>query len=154
MRSNWRRSVAGSQVGPRHARRSLRRHPPISDADLEFLAPDHSGDYATELAAIGFSGRLAAVTLGADGTWYKAGARTGQVPSPHVVVVETTGSGDAFTACLLDSLIPRRFDLDSISDDELRGILRRACAAGALTATGYGRSRRCRMPKRSTRCCA
>jgi len=110
----------------------------ISDADLEFLAPDHSGDYATELAAIGFSGRLAAVTLGADGTWYKAGARTGQVPSPHVVVVETTGSGDAFTACLLDSLIPRRFDLDSISDDELRGIMRRACAAGALTATGYG----------------
>jgi fructokinase len=76
--------------------------------------------------------------LGADGTWYKAGSRTGQVPSPHVVVVETTGSGDAFTAALLDSLIARRFDLGSIGDDELREIMLRACAAGALTATGYG----------------
>ncbi len=110
----------------------------ISDADLEFLAPDHGDDYAAELDVIGFKGRLAAVTLGADGTWYKAGTRTGQVPSPHVVVVETTGSGDAFTAALLDSLIARRFDLESIGDDELREIMLRACAAGALTATGYG----------------
>jgi sugar/nucleoside kinase (ribokinase family) len=110
----------------------------ISDADLEFLAPDHGDDYATELDVIGFKGRLAAVTLGADGTWYKAGTRTGQVPSPHVVVAETTGSGDAFTAALLDSLIPWRFDLDNIGDDALREIMLRACAAGALTATGYG----------------
>lgn len=110
----------------------------ISDADLEFLAPDHGGDFAAALTVIGFQGRLAAVTLGPDGTWYKAGARTGQAPSPHVRVVETTGSGDAFTACLLDSLIPYQFDLDRVDDGELQRIMLRACAAGALTATGYG----------------
>ncbi len=110
----------------------------ISDADLAFLAPDHGDDYTGALGAIGFRGRLAAVTLGRDGAWYTAGDRSGSVPSPHVQVVETTGAGDAFTAALLDCLLVHDLQVEAIKDDVLRRIMLRACAAGALTATGYG----------------
>jgi fructokinase len=110
----------------------------ISDADLCFLAPDCGADYGPALDMIGFRGRLAAVTLGRDGAWYQAGGRVGRVPSPHDQVVETTGAGDAFTAALIDSLLAHDLDIEGLDDDTLRSLMLRACAAGALTATGYG----------------
>lgn len=110
----------------------------ISSGDLQFLAPDHNGDYAEALSAIGFNGRLAAVTLSADGAWFKAGDRTGKVPALPVQVVETTGAGDAFTAALLDGLLAHDLAIEDLDDATLRQIMLRACAAGSLTATGYG----------------
>lgn len=110
----------------------------ISDADLVFLVPDHGTDYGGALERVGFAGRLAAVTLGREGAWYCAGNRAGSVPSPHVQVVETTGAGDGFTAAMLDCLIKFNLNVNSIDDDTLEQIFHRACAAGALTATGYG----------------
>lgn len=109
----------------------------ISDADLHVAAPGIE-DYAEALTAAGFQGQLVAVTLGAQGTWYRAGDRTGQVPSPAVQVIETTGAGDSFLAALLDSLLTINLDFDAISDAALRLMMQRACAAGALTATGFG----------------
>lgn len=109
----------------------------ISSDDLAFVVPDES-DFSAALSRAGFRGRLVAVTLGRDGSWYQAGSRTGQVPSPHVQVVETTGAGDAFTASLLDRLLDVDLNVDALADDELHQIVQRACAAGALTATGYG----------------
>lgn len=110
----------------------------ISAADLSFLAPDHGDDYAAALASVGFKGRLAAVTLGRNGSWYQVGDRQGRVPSPHVQVVETTGAGDAFTAALIDSLLDQDMAIEAIEDTTLQKILQRACAAGALTATSFG----------------
>jgi fructokinase len=110
----------------------------ISRADLAFLAPGYGHDFAAALAATDFRGQLAVVTLGVDGAWYQAGAHSGQVQTPHVEVVETTGAGDAFTAALLDSLLAHDLAISSIDDATLRAIMQRACAAGALTATGYG----------------
>ena len=48
---------------------------------------------------------------------------------PHVEAVDGTGAGDAFTACLVVSLIEGRSREES---------LRRACAAGALAASRFG----------------
>jgi fructokinase len=110
----------------------------ISDADLLFLVPDHGTDYGGALEKIGFAGRLVAVTLGREGAWYCAGNRTGSVPSPHVQVVETTGAGDGFTAAMLDCLLRFEIAVNAIDDATLEQIFHRACAAGALTATGYG----------------
>ncbi len=110
----------------------------ISRGDLAFIAPNHGDDFAAALAGAGFSGRMAAVTLGRDGAWYQAGTLAGVVPSPHVKVVETTGAGDAFTAALLDGLLAYDLAFSAIDDATLRAIMQRACAAGALTATGYG----------------
>ncbi len=110
----------------------------ISDGELALLAPDAGTDYAAGLRRIGFQGRLAAVTLGRHGAWYQAGPRTGQVPTPQVKVVETTGAGDAFYAALIAGLLDHDMQIESLPDETLRGLMLRACAAGALTATGYG----------------
>lgn len=110
----------------------------ISSSDLRFLVPDAGTDYAAALNSVGFKGRLAAVTLGREGSWYRAGDWCGQVPSPHVQVVETTGAGDAFSAALLDSLLAHDLNIEGLGADQLERIILRACAAGALTATGYG----------------
>lgn len=110
----------------------------ISIADLAFLAPDHGADYASALGAVGFNGRLGVVTLGRDGAWYTAGGRSGQVASPHVQVVDTTGAGDAFMAALIDCLLEHDLNIEAIPDDALNRIMQRASAAGALAATGYG----------------
>lgn len=106
--------------------------------DLSFMVPDHGDDYVAALRSAGFVGRLAVVTLGRAGAWYMAGDRTGQVPSPVVKVMDTTGSGDAFTAALLDSLLDYDLAIESMSGDDLDRAMGRACAAGALTATGFG----------------
>ncbi len=60
------------------------------------------------------------------------------MPSPSVKVVETTGAGDAFVAALLDGLLAYDLCIEAIDDETLRAIVQRACAAGALTTTGYG----------------
>ena len=138
---NWRANLWPDPEQGRAAMREAIAHADIlkiSDADLTFLVPDCGTDYASALQAIGFKGRLAAVTLGRDGSWYQAGRRTGQVPSPHVQVVETTGAGDAFTASLIDGLLNYTMDVEGLNDDTVRKLMLRACAAGALTATGYG----------------
>lgn len=110
----------------------------ISDADLEFAVPGMGDNYEQGLAALGFTGRLATVTLGRAGTWYKAGELHGIVPSPSVQVVESTGAGDGFLSALLDCLLRVNLDVNSLSGDALRQVMLRACAAGALTTTGYG----------------
>ena len=48
---------------------------------------------------------------------------------PHVVALDGTAAGDAFTACLVVSLLEGR---------EPEEALRRACAAGALAASRFG----------------
>jgi len=137
---NWRANLWPDHNTGRAAMIEAIRHADIlkiSADDLAFVVPDEA-DFGAALRRAGFTGRLAAVTLGRAGSWYQSGERTGQVPSPHVQVVETTGAGDAFTASLLDRLLEYNLDVEALSDDTLKQIVQRACAAGALTATGYG----------------
>ena len=68
-----------------------------------------------------------ALTLGADGAiLLEDGEEVARATPPEVVVVDGTAAGDAFTACLLVSLLQERDYADA---------LRRACAAGALAAS-------------------
>lgn len=109
----------------------------ISDADLAFAAPD-APNFESALDALQFKGKFVAVTMGRRGTWYKVGDLIGQVPSPPVQVVETTGAGDGFHASLLDGLLAADLDFAALDEKRLHEIMERACAAGALTTTGYG----------------
>ncbi len=73
---------------------------------------------------------LVAVTLGAEGAiLLEDGEEIARAAPPHVDVVDGTAAGDAFTACLLVSLLEER------DHDEA---LTRACAAGALAASRAG----------------
>ena len=70
------------------------------------------------------------VTMGAEGAiLYEDGKEVVRVPAPHVVAVDGTGAGDAFTACFVVSTLEGR------SQEEA---LRRAGAAGAIAASRFG----------------
>jgi ribokinase len=73
---------------------------------------------------------LVAVTLGAEGAiLLEEGEEIARAEPPRVDAVDGTAAGDAFTACLLVSLLEGR-DRDEA--------LTRACAAGALAASRFG----------------
>jgi ribokinase len=83
-----------------------------------------------ELAALGERPGLVCLTLGAEGAVLLDGGREiARAEPPPVEAVDGTGAGDAFTACLVVSLLEGRPREES---------LRRACAAGALAASRFG----------------
>ncbi len=73
---------------------------------------------------------LVAVTHGAEGAvLFEDGEEIARAAPPKVEVVDGTAAGDAFTACLLVSLLEAR---------EPQEALERACAAGAIAASRFG----------------
>jgi ribokinase len=73
---------------------------------------------------------LVALTLGAEGAvLLEDGEEIARAAPPPVTAVDGTAAGDAFTACLLVSLLESEGPEDA---------LRRACAAGALAASRFG----------------
>jgi ribokinase len=83
-----------------------------------------------ELEALTRRDGLLAVTLGAEGAvLYEDGGEVARATPPEVDVVDGTAAGDAFTACLLVSLLEER---------DYGEALARACAAGALAASRHG----------------
>jgi ribokinase len=74
--------------------------------------------------------KLLAITLGEEGAvLLEDGTEVARASPPRVEAVDGTAAGDAFTACLVVSLLEGR------GRDEA---LRRACAAGALAASRFG----------------
>ena len=85
-----------------------------------------------ELDALGSSplGALFALTLGAEGAvLLDDGEEVARAHPPKVEAVDGTAAGDAFTACLVVSLLEGR---------DRQQALERACAAGALAASRPG----------------
>ena len=83
-----------------------------------------------ELESLSRRDGLVAVTVGADGaTPLEDGEEVARAQPPRVEVVDGTAAGDAFTACLLVSLLEERSPEDALV---------RACAAGALAASRFG----------------
>ncbi len=83
-----------------------------------------------ELDALGERPGLVCLTLGAEGAvLLEAGRELARAEPPPVEAVDGTAAGDAFSACLVVSLLEGRPREES---------LRRACAAGALAASRFG----------------
>ncbi len=83
-----------------------------------------------ELESLAHTDGLVALTLGADGAvLLEDGEEVARATPPSVEVVDGTAAGDAFTACLLVSLLEGRDHEESLA---------RACAAGALAASRLG----------------
>jgi len=73
---------------------------------------------------------LVAVTLGAEGAvLLEDGVEVARAEPPQVDAIDGTAAGDAFTGCLLVSLLEGR---------DREEALRRACAAGAIAASRFG----------------
>ena len=83
-----------------------------------------------ELDALGERPGLVCLTLGAEGAvLLEDGEEVARAEPPPVEAVDGTAAGDAFTACLVVSLLEGRSREES---------LRRACVAGALAASRFG----------------
>jgi ribokinase len=94
------------------------------------LDPDLTVVNSFELELLTRRDGLLAVTLGAEGAvLYEDGEEVARAAPPQVEVVDGTAAGDAFTACLLVSLLEER---------DYGASLTRACAAGALAASRPG----------------
>ena len=92
--------------------------------------PDLSVVNRFELDALARTDGLVALTLGAEGAvLLEDGEEVARAAPPSVVVVDGTAAGDAFTACLLVSLLEGRDHEEALT---------RACAAGALAASRPG----------------
>ena len=73
---------------------------------------------------------LLALTLGEEGAvLLERGREVARARPPHVDAVDGTAAGDAFTACLVVSVLEGRDHEEA---------LRRACAAGAVAASRFG----------------
>jgi ribokinase len=94
------------------------------------IDPDLTVVNRYELETLSRRDGLVAVTLGAEGAFLlEDGEEVARAEPPEIDVVDGTAAGDAFTACLLVSLLEERaYD----------HALRRACAAGALAASRHG----------------
>ena len=93
-------------------------------------AAAHAGDDRYERDVLARRDGLVALTLGAEGAvLLEDGVEVARATPPDVVPVDGTAAGDAFTACLLVSLLEGRTQGDA---------LRRACAAGAIAASRPG----------------
>jgi ribokinase len=83
-----------------------------------------------ELAALPDRHGVVCVTLGAEGAvLLEHGEEVARAVPPDIQAVDGTGAGDAFTACLVVSLLEGRPRAEA---------LRRACVAGALVASRFG----------------
>jgi ribokinase len=95
------------------------------DFDVDLLVVNRH-----EREVVGDRGRLVAVTLGAEGALLlEEGREVARAKPPTVEAVDGTAAGDAFTACLMVSMLEGRDREES---------LRRACAAGAIAASRPG----------------
>jgi ribokinase len=83
-----------------------------------------------ELDSLPETPRVLALTLGAAGAvLIEDGEEVARADAPRVHAVDGTAAGDAFTACLVVSLLEER---------DREEALRRACAAGAIAASRAG----------------
>jgi ribokinase len=83
-----------------------------------------------ELETLSRRDGLVALTLGAEGAvLLEDGEEIARAAPPEIEAVDGSAAGDAFTACLLVSLLGERDPQDALG---------RACAAGALAASRIG----------------
>lgn len=124
-----------------------------SHEDLRWLDPTRTPEQiAASWLACGPS--IVVVTMGGDGALALCASGALRVPAFSVDVVDTVGAGDAFMTGLIDSLwaldllgATRRARLAAITLDTLKGVMRAASLAAALTVSRAGAD----LPDRASR---
>ena len=119
----------------------------IADNELLFMTGETDFDRGAAQLRERFPGiRLLNVTAGAGGSYaYYRGLRVYAPALSLGGVIETTGAGDCFCACVLDYVLSH--GLDELGEAELADMLRFANAAAYLVTTRKGAIRS--MPERA-----
>ena len=119
----------------------------IADNELEFMTGETDFDRGAALLRAEYPNiRLVNVTAGADGSYSYYGAFRVFVPACRLGgVVETTGAGDTFCACVLNYVLEN--GLDGLAETQLAEMLRFANTAAYLVTTRKGAIRS--MPERT-----
>ena len=110
----------------------------IADNELEFMTGETDFDRGAALLRAEYPNiRLVNVTAGADGSYSYYGAFRVFVPACRLGgVVETTGAGDTFCACVLNYVLEN--GLDGLAETQLAEMLRFANTAAYLVTTRKG----------------
>lgn len=95
----------------------------------EKFALQYSGDIQTALVKLAAVSPNVVITLGEHGLIWQRGNQTGQLPSPPVAAIDTTGAGDAFHGAFAAAIAANMDWLE---------VLRYASVAGALCCTKMG----------------
>ena len=108
----------------------------LAEEEWEFVTGTHDlEEGARRVLAEG--PKLCLVTRGENGAYYDDGTNRGEMPGFDVTVADTLGAGDAFVGAVLSELLSADRNA-AFEDAELRRIVRRGNAAGALACTGTG----------------
>lgn len=119
----------------------------IADNELEFMTGEASLDRGAEILKRRYPGiRMLNVTAGEAGSCsYYSGLRAFEPACKLGGVIETTGAGDTFCACVLDFVLEH--GLENLTETDLHKMLRFANTAAYLVTTKKGAI--CSMPERS-----
>ena len=106
----------------------------ISDNELTFMIGEKDYDKGAVLLQQKYQIPLVCVTLGKDGSraYYK-GLTIKAEPFLQKNTIETTGAGDTFTGCMLNTVLDK--GLDNLTGEDIGGMLRFANAGAALITT-------------------
>jgi fructokinase len=111
----------------------------ISDEEFVLITGHHDYERGTYELAQKYEISYIFVTLGPDGAAYRHGDLFRVMPTYDVRVLDTTGSGDAFTGAVLNELsLLGTEEFHRMNEEKLRGIVDFANACGALAATKKG----------------
>ena len=110
----------------------------ISDEEVEFLFGLGVREGAKHILDH-YGVKLVFVTCGADGCFFRNARAQGHVPSlANIKVVDTTGAGDIFGGSAVWKLLQLDKAPDTLTEAELRDVVRFACAAAGLSTTRPG----------------
>ena len=111
----------------------------LAEEELELLTGIRDLDAGSQVLWESYRIPLIVITMGAGGSFYRLGTRTGQVASRPVQVADTNGAGDTFLGAVLSRLTARgEKPLEGLEAGELEEILSFANRAAALTCSRSG----------------
>nr|WP_325258453.1 carbohydrate kinase [uncultured Oscillibacter sp.] len=118
----------------------------IADNELEFMTGETDFDKGAAILRAKYSNiRLFNVTAGAEGSYSYYADKRVFVPACKLGgVIETTGAGDTFCACVLNFVL--EYGLEGLTENNLKSMLSFANAAAYLVTTQKGAIRS--MPER------
>ena len=110
----------------------------ISDEEVEFLFGLGVEEGAKHILS-NFGVKLVFVTCGADGCYFSNGTAIGKVSSlRNIKVIDTTGAGDIFGGSAVWKLLQTGKAPETLTEDELRNVVRFACTSAGLSTTRSG----------------